>query len=361
MTKRSRSIENINLLRENTLQKFVFELLSYSNVDELRKIFPDDFIKKGQNIKVIIPEFPLNENGINHITDFRVILNDVNETAFNVEVEWATSKFNHGEDVFNQYYADGKGFVIALQKDDSFNYMDDQSVSILDPEQLSYWFLSRAKNIVDGTISNHLKDYSPRNRKYWVIYISSSGGSIPDFLNKGIKNGKWAFRYPSPSKKYLMKNIFEITKGDIVVFVIGMKKLSTRKFIHGETYFTGAAVVDVKNGYYLDFKDETFETVEWKTLKASVPETEYITKKEYMHYFDFNNSTKSLKQYDIQLSGLKIPSYDKETYEKLNRYKSLSDWNDFISSAMESLNSSGAPVEISVDQFNAFLVQTRSI
>ncbi|MBN9654710.1 hypothetical protein J0K78_10585 [Halobacillus sp. GSS1] len=356
MVKRSRSFENKNLLKENTFQRYVYEQLSYSNVDLLRELFPTGYLDNGKNIKVIIPEFPLQENHINHITDFKVILSD--GSSFNIEVEWSVSKFkSHGKEVYNQYYANGKGFIITLDNDISLDYINPDSVSVIDPEKLSYWFLHRAKHIVDSTISNHVTDYNSRTKKYWVVYLSKSGGSYKDFIEKGKKHKKWAFRYPSVSKKYLMKNIFEIMSGDIVIFITG-KYILNRKFVHGKSFFTSGKIVEVKNGYYCDFDDETFEKEEWKRLKDTLPKARYVSKKEYMHYFDFKYPFKR-EEFGLSEDEVRIPSYCKEEYTKMNRLGLLKEWNGFIDGVMESLNGSGGPVEVSVDQFNAFLSQYR--
>ena len=58
-----------------------------------RKLLPSELKSKAAKFKVLILEYGLANP--EHRTDFKLIFND--GTNQNVEVEWTTSRFNHGE------------------------------------------------------------------------------------------------------------------------------------------------------------------------------------------------------------------------------------------------------------------------
>ncbi len=55
-----------------------------------------------------------------------------------------TSRFNHGEVVYNTAYKDDRGFIIVLENDNAHSYISDENIISIDSEQFSFWFLKRA-------------------------------------------------------------------------------------------------------------------------------------------------------------------------------------------------------------------------
>ncbi len=185
----SRELETQKLVDEHTVQRYIFEELNYGGSAILKNFYPDsilgDFSKK--QIKVIIPNFPLGsilKNGRNipeHITDFRIIYTD--NTYHNIEVEWTTTAFkNHGKEMYDKYYKNGKGFIIVLDDDSlgktKFDYIDKKYIKSIDAEAFARWFTFKSKYLVDNTISSYLPHYDSGTRRHWVIYLSATGKKI---------------------------------------------------------------------------------------------------------------------------------------------------------------------------------------
>lgn len=358
----NRSIENQKLINEKTIQRFIFEQLNYGNTEILVKFYPTEILKGIQNkkIKVLVPNYPLKYSIMTgdtlkerqHITDFRVIYND--NTYHNIEVEWKTSRFSsHGVEVYNEFYKDGKGFLIVFE-DDAFldekvNYVQSKYVKSISAEDFSNWYALKAKSIVDETITNYVPNYTSHGRRVWLIYLASSGAncgfSKNSYLANGRMKGKWAFRYSH--KGQIMKNILSIYGGDIVIFIWGLKVINgthQRQIDYkNDWYFTGIDITKVKKGYYCDFNDDTFEKEEWKINRN-------VEEKEYMHYIQFNkdyiysSSPKSEKKYLYKNSVTNVSQRIQEMV-------------GFIGKLNKALNTQGMPIEITKEEYNTLLGQ----
>lgn len=352
MPRASRSIEKQNLINEKSPQRYIFENIACGNSDVLRKFFTEKAFngKLKKKIKVIIPEFPVpytTKGKIKqHNTDFRVIYKD--GSYHNIEVEWKTSDFSsHGKDVYEQCYANDKGFIIVLEDNLRLSYVQREDIKQIKAEEFSAWFMNNAKSIVDGTISNRIESYQPRSRKYWIIYL---GKSEKNYINKARKsrtlNKKWAFRYTNRSE--YMKSILDIKAGDIVVFTYGFEYLNGTKarsiWSHTDWKFTGIDIARVTNGYYCDFKDRTFENDNWTEDK--------ITEKQFMHYFDFKLPMKStddvLYKTDLNNRLIKFPTLDAEMHEG---------WKGVIDKLRLSASNQCAPIQLSENEFNSIYFQ----
>lgn len=359
----NRSIETQKLINEKTIQRYIFEELNYRNEDVMKKFYPSKILQQlgDKKIKVIIPNYPIqiisNDDKIQkpHIADFRIIYND--NTYHNVEVEWITSRFDsHTQMVYDQCYKDNKGFLIVLEDDSNtsskISYIDSSDVKQISAEEFSYWYAFKAKFIVDETISNYVPHYITRNQKIWLIYLPSSGtngnNSMKDYLKKGRKKGKWAFTYSNKGKH--MKNILNISRGDVVVFVWGLKMLNgthQRQInFSNDWYITGVDICNIKKGYYCDFNDNTFETDEWISNGD-------IEEKKYMHYFKF----------DRNFLYTSIDNGDGIEESKIfykNTAEGIDDRQEKIESTIEklawSLNNQGVPAELTVDEYKAVLM-----
>ncbi|PFK99269.1 hypothetical protein COJ01_19980 [Priestia megaterium] len=358
---KSRSMESQKLINEKTAQRFFYETLSYGETSSLKKLYPPKARSYKKEIKVIIPEYPIkyiDNQGKEkvHRTDFRIIYKD--DSYHNVEVEWKTSKFTHGKEVYKQCYQDNKGFLLVFEHDKNIDYIEEENISIVDPEWLSFWFLKRAKDIIDGTIANHVSHYQTRNSKNWLIYLPQGGGSKKDYLDKGRKQGKWAFRYSSTKK--VMENILEIKAGDIVVFVWGLAGVKHRKIeLTGEWSFSGLDIFRVKNGYYCDFRDGAFETDRWNDLSTDFDknEQELITTKEYMHYFEYDSKSVHGKYYKTDENKGNKFQFPRMDVKKLKKYNLEKSWESFVNCLSWSMNNQGAPAELHEDELNALIVQ----
>ncbi|MED4015523.1 hypothetical protein [Sutcliffiella cohnii] len=356
-----KSIETQKLINEKVVQRYIFEKLNYGNKETLKEFYPETIYKgvKDKTIKVIIPEYPIEctkeVNGkvekFQHVTDFRIIYKD--NTYHNVEVEWRTSRFNsHTREVYEQCYKGGKGFIIVFYDDSSYDskisYIDNKNIKEISTEEFTYWFAFKSKHLVEETLINYIPKYTPRNRNIWLIYLptygANKGNSENDFLKRAEKKGKWAFRYSE--KGVIMKNILDIYRGDLVVFIWGLKidreTTHQRKInIENDWYVSGVVITEVIKGYYCDDKDDTFEKENWKIHRN--PED-----KEYMHYFNFD------KKYRYSSVNQTTKLFLKDTKLMINER------NDNLKGIIEnirlSLNKQGAPEKITVDDYNALLM-----
>lgn len=348
---KSRSMESQKLINEKTLQRYIYETIAYGEKEDVKKMYPkkfDEIFKK--QIKVIIPEFPIKyiDNKGNeriHKSDFRIIFKD-NEYV-NIEVEWKTSRFNHGKEVYDIAYKENNGFLVVIKNDEGNEYIEKENIVEINAESFSFWFLRKSKHIIDGTISNYIEDYNSRSRKNWVVFLPSkgknNGESLKDYKDKGLTKKKWAFRYSI--KKPVMKNIFDIMAGDIVVFIHQMEYGENTKgrqiFVDKDWRFKGIDIVKVVNGYYCDFKDSTFECEQWENIEDDI---EKISNKIYMHYFDF--------KHEIGAENNKLfPRFSKECL------KSVPEWEEFVNQLRWSCNNEGAPAEISECALNFLISQ----
>lgn len=141
ISRQARSLESAQLINERILQRYVFEMLSKS-AETRRKLLPDHLKHKAAKFRVLIPEYVVTNP--DHRTDFRVIFND--KTNNNVEVEWTTSRFRHGQQVALTHYSKELGFVIVLQDDRSraLPYTKEINVVEIDPEEFFWWFAKNA-------------------------------------------------------------------------------------------------------------------------------------------------------------------------------------------------------------------------
>lgn len=336
-----RCMESQKLINEKTLQRYIFETLTYGGMEKCRSFFPDKFKKYlKKTIKVIIPEYPIfYNNGQKHLADFRVVFKD--DTYLNIEVEWITSNFKHGEGVYNTAYKDEKGFLIVLYDDRKQNsYIQEDNISVISAEEFSFWFTKKSKHIVDGNISNYLPEYSSKSHKNWLVFLPSTGRndgeSKNDYLKKGRRKGVWAFRYSKTPK--VMQNVLDITAGDTVVFVYDFKyyKGTRGRQFHYDTSwsFSGLDIVKVKNGYYCDLNDATFETEEWRKSK----DKDKVMSKNYMHYFQFKYFPNNISE-----------KYFSSQYWPINVFNNSSDteeWKTFIDKLRWSSSNSGTPAEL---------------
>ena len=243
-------------------------------------LLPDRLKSKAGRFRVMIPEYRLESPA--HRTDFRLIFKD--GTSQNVEIEWTTSRFKHGQQVAANHYGNGAGFLIVLQDDksDAPTYTAGLDVVQLDPEEFFWWFAKSAPRILGATIAVHT-DRRLREPKYWVIYIGKEGNAESDYLQRGNPTGVWAFRYHQGKA---FANVTSIISGDTVVFTMGWKSPGRQIYPSRNWSCSSVDVLEVTRGYWCDYRDGTFEDSTWDQR----PET-----KQYMHYFGFNRLADSEK------------------------------------------------------------------
>jgi hypothetical protein len=320
----TRSLESAHLISEKILQRYVFEKLSESTSTR-RSLLPQRLHSKAATFKVLIPEYDLTNP--THRADFRLIFRD--KSTQNIEVEWTTSKFKHGEEVARTHYANEKGFLLTLEndRDNAADYAKTLDVVEIDPQEFSWWFSRNARTLLDSTIAAHTDSYSVRPPKYWVIYIGKGGGAENDYLERGRPNGVWAFRY---NRGENLTNIISILRRDIVVFASKWKVPGGRQIEPGRTWSCSHIdVFEVTQGYWCDFSDRTFEKANW----SGQPED-----KEYMHYFRFSNAAKKEMLYKTT---------DRVSFKGSDFNKKDQVDVDLCDALRKSNTQSGAPVEIS--------------
>ena len=63
-----RCMKNQKLINEKTLQRYIYEILTYGSKKKFLSLFPEKFKGLAQKkVKVIIPEYPVSYNGHNQI------------------------------------------------------------------------------------------------------------------------------------------------------------------------------------------------------------------------------------------------------------------------------------------------------
>lgn len=202
--------------------------------------------------------------------------------------------------------------------------------------------------MVDETIINYVPNYDPRNRNIWLIYLPSSGAnqgnSKNDFLVNGKKKGKWAFRH-SLNKGKFMEKILNIYKGDLVIFVWGLRPLNNTHqrqiSIENDWYIEGLEITKVSKGYYCDIYDDTFESKEWKENK--VPEN-----KNYIHYFNF------IKGPLFSSVGENKKFFLKDTLSNIDSRNEYLE--NIIKQILWSLNNQGCPSKITDEDYRSLLM-----
>lgn len=343
MMRKSRSIENAKLIDEKVLRRYVYEKLVFGKHSERSLLMPDRLRRK--RLKVVVPEFPLLSP--KKRTDFRLIFND--STWQNVEVEWATSTFkDHGEEDARSNYAGGKGYLIVTEDDHETatrwikDLVEDGQLKVMtvDHSDFTYWFVKNSKFFLEGTIAQYSPEYQRRDKRYWVIYISKSGGSEQDYFYKGRSKGVWAFRY---SKGETAKSILSITTGDVVIFAARWTVPGGRMIYPGKARNWTCKhidIFDVSVGYYCDFEDETFEDAGFK-------ETRKPENKEYMHYFRFFPRVRSEHNRDGERQPVWIEGKD---------FDPIREEDQEICAAFRTSNARrGGPVELSEQAFQVLL------
>ncbi len=329
ITRQARSLESAQLINERILQRYVFEMLSKST-ETRRKLLPDDLKSKASKFRVLIPEYVLSNP--DHRTDFKLIFAD--GTHRNVEVEWTTSRFRHGEEVALTHYSKESGFVIVLQDDRAHAppYTSNIEVVAIDPEEFFWWFAKNAPRLLGATIALHTDGYQVRETKYWVIYVGKFGGAEDDYVVRGFPKGIWAFRYVQGKN---FANVSSINSGDVVVFATGWRMPKAR-LIYTATNWSASRVdvLKVTRGYWCDYSDRTFEKLDWDGR----PET-----KQYMHYFAYDKLADSEKLFRKgKLSG--------------NQFKEGDVLDEEICDALRMSNTQrGSPFELSQEAFARLL------
>lgn len=303
-------------------------MLSRSS-DTRRPLLPDRLKNKAGKFRVLIPEYELASP--RHRADFRLIFRD--GTNQNIEVEWTTSRFRHGEQVATSHYSGESGFLIVLQDDRTRAqpYVTSLDVVQIDPEEFFWWFAKSAPRILGATIAVHTERYRVREPKYWVIYVGKLGNAEADYVYKGFPNGVWAFRYLQGRN---FANATSIISGDIVVFTTGWKAPGRQIYPRRNWSSSRVDVLEVTRGYWCDYKDKTFENQDWDGR----PEN-----KQYMHYFGFSKLSDSEKLFRKgKLDGVQFDQGDILDIQ--------------ICNAMRMSNTQrGAPFELSEEAFARLL------
>lgn len=126
--------------------------------------------------RVLIPEYDLANPG--HRADLLIFRDG---TSQNVEVEWTTSRFNHGPQVAATHYANDSGFVMALQDDraKAKSYTAGLDIVEINPEEFFWWFAKNAIRLIGATIAVQTERNRPRERKHRVIYEGKLGEAEP--------------------------------------------------------------------------------------------------------------------------------------------------------------------------------------
>jgi len=325
---KARSLESAQLINERILQRYVFEMLSKSS-ESRRSLLPDRLKRKAGSFKVLIPEYGLHSPP--HRADFRLIFKD--NMSQNIEVEWTSSRFQHGAQVAATHYSAESGYLVVLQDDRNKapSYLADLDVVQIDPEEFFWWFAKSAPRILGATIAVHTDRYRPRERKYWVIYVGKMGNAESDYIQRGYPNSVWAFRYLQGRN---FANVTSIISGDIVVFTTGWKAPGRQIYPEKGWNSSRVDVLEVTRGYWCDYKDRTFEETTWD----GTPET-----KQYMHYFRFSRLADSEKLFSK--GKLEGSQFDSENTLDVQ-----------ICNAMRMSNTQrGAPFELSEEAFARLL------
>ena len=301
--------------------------------DSRKLLLPPRLRNRAKDFTVLVPEYPLHRPS--HRTDFRLVLGK--NTTQNIEVEWATSRFRHGDKADDAHYSKGAGFVDVLQDDvaKSASYMRNLKLEIVpvDAEDFFWWFANNAPRLLGGTMAVHT-NRRMRETKQWVIYVGRQGEAESDYVQKGYPKGVWAFRYHQGQS---FSNVTSIMTGDTVIFTTEWRGVPHGRQVNpgGSWTCSRVDVLEVTKGFWIDYQDGTFENSTWDRTR---PET-----KQYMHYFAYRKLADSEKYFSRwKLQGTQFMPNDPLDIE--------------ICSAMRWSNTQrGAPSELSEGAFTRLL------
>ena len=248
------------------------------------------------------------------------------------------------------FCGNGSKIMKKLEDDEKENYICRSDISILSPNDFSFWFAKRSRMIADSTLSNRLKNYSARERKYWIVFLPKmgrkGGDSLSDYLERGRSRKRWAFRYTKNTNA--MKNILNMMTGDYVVFFYDFCYWGGTKgrqiYADKDWGFNGLDVLRITDGYHVDLKDDTFEDPEWKEGD--------IENKQYMHYIGYEYPPKKNTDYPELGSKWNIelmPTISKEERGELDH------WVSFCDKLRKSCNG-GIPMEITSSEFAELMI-----
>ena len=280
---------NRNAFNEKIIHRYLFERLYFGDSEILKKILPDHFHKL--KINLITPEESKGDYRADLIVYFKG-----RDKGVPIEVKWNNSS-KIGQNQIN-YLIKNDGILISFEKIEDKKYLGIDYITI-DHVDFGMWIsqniskLSRESMIYQANIPEAAK-----GTQNWIVYLRVSAHENWDRMSIEYPTKCfWAYKQNSKA----LKNIFDIQKGDLCLFIkgyakegMGMSNNPNLKFEYSGWYLT-----KIKEPYYmaLDKERGTF-------FEAENPP---INERRWPHFTDFE----IIEKYDSKDFGKPRQLYGK--------------------------------------------------
>lgn len=260
---------NRNAFNEKIIHRYLFERLYFGDSAILKKLLPSKY--HNLKINLISPE----ESKGNYRADLIIYFKD-REKGIPLEIKW-NLKSKIGKNQIN-YLKENNGILISFDVIDSKFHHDIDYISI-DYNDFSNWIseniskLTRESLIYQANVSE-----ASKGNQFWIVYLRGTAHNnwdkmIANYPNKCF----WAFKQNSKA----LKNIFDIQKGDLCLFIKGYAKegmgmSNNPKF---DFEYSGWYLTKIKEPYYMALDKDRGTFFE--------SENPPINKRRWPHFMDF--------------------------------------------------------------------------
>ncbi len=272
---------NRNAFNEKLIHRYLFERYYFGNKKIKNSLLPKRYHK--EKINLISPEET--KKAEKYRADLTIYFKNI-DIGIPIEVKWSIKNFNKENQI--NFLKNNNGFLVSFDDINSNFYKEVDYVQI-DYSDFLDWTSNNISKLTRESLiyQANIPDASDGNQ-FWVVFLR---GTAHDNFKKMIKqfpnNAFWAFE----QNPYALKNIFDIQKGDLCLFLLGCANegmgMSDNKNLKLEvsSWYT----TKIKNPYYMVLsgaKETFFEK------NPNIP----INKRRWPHFMDFEIVDKFLSE-----------------------------------------------------------------
>lgn len=260
---------NRNPFNEKLIHRYLFERFYFGDKKIIKSLLPEKY--HNLKINLIAPEESKGDYRADLVIYFKDIANGIP-----VEVKWNTSSQIGKNQV--EYLAQNNGIIISFEDIRSDRYKGVDYIYI-DHKDFTTWIAQNISKLTRESLlyQANVKEASNGNQA-WVVYLR---GTAHDNWDKMIKlfpdKPFWAYKQNSKA----LKNIFDIQKGDLCLFIKGYAKegigMSDNPKLDFE--YSGWCLTKIKEPYYMALDDERGTFFE--------EENPPINERRWPHFVDF--------------------------------------------------------------------------